>query len=137
MAANTSPVFGKSPNNAEATFTSADTTDRKAICVAVTDGTILKAINVCSNDTAVINLKVFLEDGSTEYLLGTVPIPALSGTDGVEPAVNALDPTWIPGLDENGHLYLEADYEVRVGCLATMTAAKTMTVVGLAVDLTA
>lgn len=131
MAVNTQPIFVKTANNAEATFVNADGTTPKDLIIAPTDGTKIFAINVTSDDTATVNMKVFLHDGSTAYLLGTVAVPTLAGTNGSAPAVNVLDPTAIPGLDADGELFLPAGYKIQVAPLAAVTAAKTVTVVGL------
>lgn len=137
MAVNTDPIFARVPNLAEVTHVPADTTTKKDVCVASANGTVLKAINCTSDDTAEVNMQVFLYDGSTAYLMGTVSVPTLSGTDGETPAVNLLDPTAIPGLDENGHLFIASTYKVQVAPLATVTTAKTVTSIGVAVDYTA
>lgn len=137
MAVNTQPIFAKSPNNAEVTHVPADTTTKKDVCVAVTDGTKLLAINCTSDDTSTVEMEVYLYDGTTAYLLGTKDVPTLSGTDGVTPSVNLLDPTYITGLDDDGHLFIKSSYKVQVAPKATVTTAKTVTCVGFAVDYTA
>jgi hypothetical protein len=135
MAANTEPRFALAPNLAETTFTSADTTAAKTIWTPdATEGGKLTAIACGTDDTADVNMKVFINDGSTDYLVGVVNVPAGSGQDGSTPTVNLLDPVMLPFLDALGQLALPGGYSVKAGCLATMTAAKTTTVVAIGVD---
>ena len=134
MAANTEPIFGLTPNLKEDTITSADTTTAQVIWTAGSNGGKLLAIAATSDDTAAINAKIYINDGVVSYLVGTVNIPIASGTDGAVNSVNLLSPTALPWLDALGELALPSGYEVEVGCLATMTAGKTLTLVGIGVD---
>jgi len=134
MAANTSPIFGLSPNLTEVTFVNADGTTAKTVFTAATDGSLLKHINVTSDDTTdPVLLDVFINDGSTAYLIGRVGVTTLSGTDGTEPATDILDPGMIPGIGAQG-LFLPTGYTVEVGPSAAITAAKTVTIVAIGVD---
>ena len=135
MAANTSPIFALSPNLTEITFVNADSTTPKTIFTAATDGSVLKHINVTSDDTTdPVLLDVFVDDGTTAYLLGRVGVATLAGTDGTEPAVDILDAGMIPGLGTNGSLFLASGYTVEVAPSVAITAAKTVTLVGIGVD---
>lgn len=125
MAANTSPIFQLKPLPVGgAQFTSADTTTKKTICTGATDGTRIDAIYVCSDDSAAVNLMFYLNDGSTDFYIGNVNIPAGSGYTTVV-RVDAMS-TLAPSL---GYIWLEASKTLKAKCLATMTAAKTMDVV--------
>jgi len=134
MVANTEPIFGLTPNLTEDTITSADTTTAQTIFTAGSNGSKLMSIAATSDDTAAINATIYIRDGTTDYLVGTVNIPIASGTDGSVNSVNLLSPTALPWLDALGELALPTGYSVKVGCLATMTAAKTLTLVGIGVD---
>ena len=134
MAANTEPIFGLTPNLCEITFVNADGTTNKTAFDPGANNAKLTAINVVSDDTATVNMRVYVYDGSTAYLIGTVPVVTLSGTNGVAPAVNILDPTYIPCLDRDGELFLPAAYTVQVSPLAAVTSPKTVTVVATGVD---
>ena len=100
---------------------------------AGTDGAIVQSITVTSDDTNAVDLQVFINDGTTSHLVGTVNIPTLAGTDGIEPNVNLLQS--INGLQEDGSLILEASFTLRVAALVTVTAAKTVTLVSQGGDL--
>ena len=108
----------------QTTFTSADTTVAKSIVTAPGGPFHVFELVICSDDTADIKLDVFTRVGSTNFLLGSVDVPAGSGKAGVLPAyfVKFAVPDTIVGLDFPGATSLQAAVE------ATMTAAKTLTV---------
>jgi hypothetical protein len=134
MAANTSPIFGKAANLAEVTFVNADGTIPKDLVAAGADGTKVLRIAATTSDTAANNCQLFVHDGTSAYLVGTVRVAALSGTDGAAVAVNLLNATALPWLDPDGEFFIPSGYKVQVAPLAAVTAAKTLTVVCFAVD---
>jgi len=131
MAANVQPIFIDTPNLTEVTFVNADGTTPKTVFTAATDGSKLFSIACTSDDTSTRYAQVYIHDGTTAYLIGTVPVTTLAGTDGIVPAVNLLDPAYVAGLDRDGELFLPTGYTVRVGPSVAITAAKTMTIVGV------
>jgi hypothetical protein len=132
MAKSTSLFLPKGANNQSVTLTNADTTVAKLCFTAGADDSNVKSIMVCSDDTAAINLKIYLTRGGVDYLIGTVNIPTLSGTNGVAPAVDALNAVALPGLplDSVGKRYIpmKTGDTLKVGALVTMTSGKTCTV---------
>jgi len=114
------------------TLTSADTTVAKLCFTAGADDSDVKAIIATSDDTAAINLKIYITRGGTDYLIGTVNIPIAAGTNGTTPAVDVLNSTAFAGLplDSVGKRYIpmKTGDTLKIGALATMTAAKTCTV---------
>jgi hypothetical protein len=132
MAKTTSLYLPKGANNQSVTLTNADTTVAKLCFTAGADDSNIKGIMVCSDDTAAINLKIYLTRSSVDYLIGTVNIPTLSGTNGVAPAVDALNAVALPGLplDSVGKRYIpmKTGDTLKVGALVTMTSGKTCTV---------
>ena len=134
MVANTNPIFVLKANLAEVTFVNADSTTPKDLVAASADGTKVLAINVVSDDTSAVNLEVYIHDGTTAFLIGTVPVVTLSGTDGVAPSVNLLDSAFILGLDADGELFIPTGYKVQVAPLVAVTSAKTVTIVCFAAD---
>lgn len=118
-------------NNQSVKLTSADTTVAVTCFTAGSEGSDVKAILVVSDDTAAINLKLYVTRGGTDYLIATVNIPLASGTNGSALGIDLLALTAIPGLpvDSMGKPYLplKSGDTLKVGCLATMTAAKTCT----------
>lgn len=109
-------------------LTSSDTTSYVTLYTATADDAVVKSITASSTDTAAVNLKVAIGDGTTDYLLGTVRIAASSGTDGAAASVDILGSSLLPGLpkDLNNRtvLPLKNGFTLKVGCLATMTSAR-------------
>lgn len=134
MAANTSPIFGLTPKSAEVTFVNADGTGAKDLVSAGADGTKVRSIAATSDDTSAVNMRLYIHDGTTAYLVGTVRIPTLSGTDGAAAALDLLMASALPWLDADGEFALPTGYKVQAAPLAAVTAAKTVTLVCLAVD---
>lgn len=134
MAANTSPIFALTANLAEVTFVNADSTTPKDLVSAGSDGTKVLGISCTSDDTSAVNMRVYIHDGSTAYLVGTVRVATLSGTDGAVAAVDLLQRTALPWLDVDSEFFIPSGYKLQVAPLAAVTAAKTVTVVCLAAD---
>jgi hypothetical protein len=138
MAKSTALYLPKGTNNQSVTLTSADTTVAKLCFTAGADDSDVKAIIATSDDTAAINLKVYITRGGTDYLIGTVNIPIAAGTNGSTPATDILNSTAFSGLplDSVGKRYipLKNGDTLKVGALVTMTAAKTCTVSVLGQD---
>jgi hypothetical protein len=138
MAKTTSLFLPVGANNQSVTLTNADTTVAKTCFTAGSNDSNVKGIMACSDDTAAINLKVYIARGGTDYLIGTVNIPTLSGTNGIAPAVDVLNAVALPGspLDSVGKRYLplKTGDTLKVGCVATMTSGKTCTVSVLGED---
>ena len=109
-------------------LTSTDTTSYVNLYTAGTNDAVVKSLTVTTTDTAAVNLKVAVSDGTNDYLLGTVRVALASGTDGAVASVDVLGSSLLPGLprDLNNRtiLPLKNGYILKVGCLATMTAAK-------------
>lgn len=113
----------------------ADTTASKTLYTAGANDAVVKGLSCVSNDTAAVNLRVLLSIGGTEYQIGTVNIPIAAGTNGSANAVDVLNTTAMPflPLDRNGKrvLPLAAGAILRVAALATITAAKQVTVAAI------
>lgn len=131
MTANTTPIFELKPLPVGAQtggpnalqFTSADTTAKKTLCTGATDGTRIDQIQCCSNDTAAINLAFYMSDGTTDFYLGNVNIPAGSGytTVAAIDAISSLNPIL-------GYLWVPGSATIKCACVATMTSAKALDV---------
>lgn len=127
MSANINPIFKSGVSSGGATFAAADTTTKKDLLVGTTEGAegaLVEAIYITSNDTAAINLMFYYFDGTTDFFIGNVNIPAGSGYTTVA-RVEALR-TLAPDL---GFLTVKAGHKLKCSCLATMTAAKVCDVV--------
>jgi hypothetical protein len=116
----------------------ADTTTLKTLFTAGTDDSVVKAINVQSTDTAAKIVNLYVNDGTTDFLIGAVNIPLRSGDTGTAATIDLLGGTLMPSLpyDANGKriLPLPAGDSLKVSVQATVTAAKEITVVCMAED---
>jgi len=121
-----------------AKITPADTTDLKTLFTAGTNDSVVKAINVQSTDTAARVVNLYVNDGTTDFLIGAVNIPLRSGDNGTAAAVDLLGGTLLPSLpyDSNGKriLPLPAGYVLKVSSQTTVTAAREITVTCMAED---
>ena len=128
MAAQEIEVVGKR-------LTSSDTTSYVTLYTSATNDSVVKSITVTTTDTSAVNLKIAINDGTTDFLLGTVRVALASGTDGAVASVDILGSSLLPGLprDLNNRtiLPLKNGYILKVGCLATMTAAKQTDVIAV------
>lgn len=131
MPPNTEPLFALKANVKAITFLPGGTTTPVDVFIPLPAGNGAKcfAINVVSDDTATVNMQVFVRDGTTNFLLGTKAIPTLVGTTGALASVNLLDPLYIAGLDQDGGIFLPAGYTLRVAPKVAITAAKVVTMV--------
>lgn len=130
MPANTTPIFPLTPMNSAVTVVNADGTTVKTVLTAGSNGARVDAISVCSDDTSDRKFYVYLNDGSTNYLVGTVNVPTLSGTDATTLPVDLISGAVLPWVDASGSLNLKASWKVNVGLTTgSVTAAKTVTFV--------
>ena len=127
MTMNVQPIFKGIPICAGISFASGDTTTKKTLINAVVgtypNGLLIEDINVCSDDTAAVNLAFYLYDGTTDFHIGNVNIPIGSGytTVALVKALRTLEP-------DLGFISLPVGWQIRVNCVATMTAAKICTI---------
>lgn len=130
MAANTAPIFEEVVTcGTPQTFTSADTTAKKTLLTAGTDGTRVDSIMCSTDDTTAVNLAFYISISGTDYYIGNVNLPIGAGYTTVArvDAISTLAPTL-------GYLALPASALLKANCVATMTAAKTTTVVPMGGD---
>lgn len=119
----------------KAVFTSADSTNAKAIGTANAADANLIWLSITSTDTAANDILLYLNDGSTDYLIGHIDVPALAGSDGSTPAVNGLNSTNLPFLllDDTGsnrYLPLDGGCVLKATVRVAVTATKQITIRG-------
>jgi len=129
MAANTSPIFELVPFLKGDTLDDGDTTVAITLITGATAGTRIDSLMCSTDDTAAVNLKFFIDNGGADLYLGVVNVPIGSGYTTVA-RVEAMA-TLSPSL---GYLVLPNASELKVGCVATMTAGKVTTVVAMGGD---
>lgn len=123
------PVFIQNPKAGPVSFSNSDSANtKKTLVTSDADGTKVVGIIATSTDTSSRVAQLWLTRSATSYLLGSVAVPTLSGTDGVNPTVNLLNTTDLPGLpvDNDGQPYflLESGDTLQVSFTAQITAAK-------------
>lgn len=135
MAANTTPIFGLTANIKAQTFVAADTTTKKDIFIAGSNGSLLRAGGAVSDDTALVNLDLWYHDGSTAWAIGTIQVAIGAGNTVNTAAINLLNTTNIKLLmAPDGSLFMATGTKLQASVRATVTAAKTCTVVCAGVD---
>lgn len=111
---------------------------KKTICTAGANGTKVVGLLLTSTDSSARIAQIWLTRSATSYLLGSVTVPVTAGSDGVTAAVNALDPTMIPGLpvdnDGQSYLFLQSGDTLQVSFTTQVTAAKEIDAVGVSAD---
>lgn len=130
MPTNKATIFANDIAETGTSFTDADTTVAKAIFLAPADGSTITNINATSDDTSDVIAVITKNDGSNDFIIGEITIPAGAGTDGVTPAKSLLDSVAIPGaLQNDGSMILKAAWSIKVNAKVTMTAAKQVDIV--------
>ena len=123
------PIYPGTIKNAALDIEPGDTTSLQTLVTAGSSGSRINSISVISDDTSDVVLAIWYNDGSNDYLIGSVNIPTLSGTDGSAPAVSLLNSTDLPFLGEDLALYLEGSDIIKIAALTTVTTAKKITCV--------
>lgn len=126
IAASSNTVTLGSNTNAATCYTAGSSGGRVYSLVANTD------------DTAAVNVLLFIYSGSSVRPLGIVNVPLSSGNVANVLNVNMLESTVLKGMpvDSSGNRYipLAANEILKAGALANLTAAKTCYVVALGSD---
>ena len=103
------------------------------------NGSIVESLNVASNDATLAHtFQVYLNNGTTAMLLGSVNIPISAGNVTGTPAIDILRSGALPGLpvDANGNyvLYVPNGWTLQVAVTAAVTAAEFLFVVAQGVN---
>ena len=123
------PIFPNVIKNAALDIENADGTTAQDLLTGGGNGSRLNSISVISDDTAAVVLQFFYNDLTTNFLIASVNVPTLSGTDGAAPAVSALNIIDMPFLGNDLALYLEGADKITVAPIAAVTAAKKVSLV--------
>lgn len=127
-----SPVFPKNIVGIHKTILPADTTAWVDVYdnSAGTANIRIEALNLCSDDTATMNIQFGCYAGAATYLIGTVRVVTLSGTDGAAARVNALSTIGTTAADGIPVIEVPAGEKLQAKVLVAVTAAKTVTLTG-------
>lgn len=127
-----SPIFPSGTARIAKNLVNADSTNYVDIYdnSASSTGVRIEALNICSDDTSTVNIAFARYDGSTAYLIGTVRVVTLSGTDGAAARVNALATVGTVAADGINVIEIPAGGKLQAKSLVAVTAAKTVTITG-------
>lgn len=115
-------------------------TNGVAVYTAGSYGGRIESLLISSNDTAAVNVYVYILNGTTVKPLGIVNVPATSGTVATVSNVDAIRGTGVSiqglPLDVTGKPYipLMPGEVLKMSCLANMTAAKICAATALGAD---
>jgi hypothetical protein len=90
----------------------------------------VEALNLCSDDTATVNIQIGVEVSSTQYLVGTAQAVTLSGTNGTARLVNALNIVGNVSPDAIKVIYIPAGAKLMAKSLVAVTSTKTVSLTG-------
>jgi len=140
MAVSNVPIFPQSFNQTITTIVNADGTNKKTAYTAGINGSKLEAIYVTSTDTNAFTVNIYETLSGTDYLIGTLNIPASSGNTTSAPTINILNNSGnfgsVLNIDSNGnrYMYLVANAIIKVAVTSAYTAAKTMSFISMGED---
>jgi hypothetical protein len=85
-----------------AQFTNSDGTTAKVVATAGADDSVVKAIAITNSDASnAYQITLIVNNGTSDFVVDTINVPAGSGTDGTHAAVDGLANALFP-LDSNG-----------------------------------
>jgi hypothetical protein len=116
-----------------------DGTGVQALVTPVAAGSRLKNLIITSDDTADRTVQIVKTVGGVEFILGEIVIPDGSGTNGVDPAIDAFEGALIAGLQTDGitkWMEVASGNSIGVKVKVAVTAAKKVYVAGEGGDFT-
>jgi hypothetical protein len=120
------PVKLQTPKLPLAQIVNADASNQKTLYTAAAAAKLV-GLMACSDDTSARVLQVSILRSAVNYLIGSLSVPTLSGTDGVTAAVDLMG-ALMPGLplDNDGqhYLLLQSGDVLQVKSTTTVTAGK-------------
>jgi hypothetical protein len=137
MAKQTTLYITQAYNHSAQTFTSTDGTTTKLIVAADADDSKITTISITSSAATGLDILYYFYNGTTDYLVGSVDIPANSGFDGTVNAVNGLNRTNLPWIELDGvgnpYIKLKGTWSLRAA-MKTTIASGTVTVLATTED---
>lgn len=127
------PIFPQTIKTNVAQILPADTTTLKTLVTPPANGIRIDNILVSSTDSSAKDLQFVLSVSGTDYVVGTLSIPANSGFTNSVPLVSVFAHSQFIGLntDLNGNknLHLASGAVLKVKSLTTVTTAKAISIV--------
>lgn len=123
MAMNTSPTFPDSAHNAPAIILASDGINLITLFSGQTDGSRIKSLSLCTDDEVDVEVRLWKTELSVDCLIGCLPVPAQSGYLSASPAVDGLDPKYLPWVREDC-IMVETGETVKISVVTTLSAGK-------------
>lgn len=92
-----------------------------------TNGSRVDKIAITSDDTAAVDLDLYLHDGTSAFQIGSINVPIGAGTTaGATPvaAVSFLNQTTLPFLGDDLAIHIKAGSKLQIGAQSAITSAK-------------
>jgi len=138
MATSPIPVLVQTPKIGLMQIANADALNQKTVVAAGPNGTKVVSLIAASADTTVRVLQISVGRGGANYIIGSVSVPANSGTDGVAPGANLLAPSLMPGLpvdnDGQAYIFLQSGDMLQVSATTTVTSGKLIHISAIEAD---
>ena len=138
MAYSNVPIFPQVIQNYGVQIANTDSTTKKLLCGAGTNGTKIEFIQASTTDTSNNTLQLYLYDGTTYHLVTTYTVTAGSGNSGTVAAFNILNSSQVPAFpyDSNGnkYIYLKNGWSLYVGVTVAVTSGKTLDIIAQGED---
>lgn len=119
-------VYVQTPKISKTSILPADTTTKKTVVTAGSNGSKVVALIASSTDTSTRIVQLYLTRSATSFLVGSTIVAIGAGSDGAANTSNLL--TTIPGLplDNDGqpYLFLESGDTLQAMVTVTVTTAK-------------
>ena len=117
----------------------------QVVITAGANGTKIDHLCITSTDTTARDLKFYISNGTTDFLIGTVPVIVNAGSTNainpVYPTVNVMNGStyfpylmWPVDVSGNRAFYLQAGWSLKVQLPAAITSAKVIHITGFAGD---
>lgn len=120
------PFFPQLPKSYTKQIVAADTTTTVDVFTAATNGTRIDAIAVTMTFATAVDLLLYINNGTTDFLLGRIQIPVSSGNTNSAPTVFPLNSNQLSGLCVDGfgnpYLFLTGGFKLRASVSATLTS---------------
>ena len=120
MVASVDPIFPDGPKNIASVITAADTTNKIVALTAGTDSSIIVSLSAVSFDASDMVLVVSINTGAAIRVIGSVTVPALSGSDGTVAPLNVFTKANIPSLQSDNSFVLQTGHTLEVNALVTV-----------------
>lgn len=135
MPANTNPIFIADRKAWALELDNGDGTTAAVLVSAGSNGSLIETIAVTSTDTAAVELDLYINNGTSDFAVGSATIPIGAGTDGgTTAAVDLLQQTDLPWVRDDLTLALEAGHSLKIGAHAAITATYAVHVVAFGGD---